>query len=462
MKISDIRLTTTLFLFAASITQCGSPLHPASPPNQVLSASLPDTDNDDWLHVEGHSIVDQKGRAVWLTGTNWFGFNTGTNAFDGLWAVNLEEAVAAIAEHGFNILRVPLSVELVDSWRQEIYPAPRSINTYVNPELEGKNSLEVFERLLNASRQHGLKLLIDMHSPNSEAMGHIDAVWYKGDMTVEKFYRAWEWLAERYKDNDTIVAFDLKNEPHGKPYQDGESAIWDNSANINNWKKTAETAALRILAIHPRVLVLVEGVEAYPMAGKSYASRNEKEYYSNWWGGNLRGVADQPVDLGFYQSQLVYSPHDYGPAVFKQPWFYEGFDKDTLYKDVWRDNWAFIMEQDLGALLIGEWGGFMDGGDNEKWLMAIRDFIGERFIHHTFWCFNANSGDTGGLVEHDFKTWDLKKYALVRKVLWQDRKGRFVGLDHKIPLGSGKNGTTVTQYYDEENEPPRVSFETRR
>ena len=33
-------------------------------------------------------------------------------------------------------------------------------------------------------------------------------------------------------------------------------------------------------------------------------------------GGNFRGVRDYPIDLGKYKSQLVYSPHDYGPLVY--------------------------------------------------------------------------------------------------------------------------------------------------
>lgn len=32
----------------------------------------------------------------------------------------------------------------------------------------------------------------------------------------------------------------------------------------------------------------------------------------------------------------------------------------------------------------------------------LRDFMIENRIHHTFWCFNENSGDTGGLVYDNF------------------------------------------------------------
>ena len=62
------------------------------------------------------------------------------------------------------------------------------------------------------------------------------------------------------------------------------------------------------------------------------------------------------------QDQLVYSPHDYGPLVFDQPWFQGTFDKTTLDHDVWDPNWLYMHEENIAPLLIGEWGGFMDGG----------------------------------------------------------------------------------------------------
>ena len=74
-------------------------------------------------------------------------------------------------------------------------------------------------------------------------------------------------------------------------------------------------------------------------------------------------------------------------------------------------------------------------GDNLKWMEYFRQLIAEKHLHHTFWCFNANSGDTGGLVKDDFKTWDEEKYNFVKAVLWQTEDGKFIGLDHVVPLG---------------------------
>src|SRR5829696_2540574 len=45
----------------------------------------------DWLHTRGNQIIDEAGNPVWLTGTNWFGFNATERVFHGLWSANMTE-----------------------------------------------------------------------------------------------------------------------------------------------------------------------------------------------------------------------------------------------------------------------------------------------------------------------------------------------------------------------------------
>ena len=396
---------------------------------------------DDWLHTDGSKILDKDGKEVWLTGVNWFGYNTGTNTFDGLWNSELVSSVEAIADHGFNLIRVPMSAELINQWSEGEYPKANYNNAY-NEELNSMNSLEIFDYFLKLAEENGLKVMPDIHSAETNASGHTVNLWYTDKVTVKDYYHALEWLADRYKDNDTIVAFDLKNEPHGKPNEGDAAAIWNDSKDANNWKYVAETAASKVLAKNPNVLIMVEGIEIYPKNIKKngdYSSTNSDDYYFNWWGGNLRGVKDYPIDLGKYQDKLVYSPHDYGPTVYQQPWFEGDYTYKSLMKDCWKDNWFYIQKQDIAPLLIGEWGGFMTE-PNLTWMTYMRKLIKDNHVNHTFWCFNANSGDTGGLVKDDFVTWDEEKYDFVKEVLWQEG-GKFVGLDHAIPLGD--NGITL-------------------
>lgn len=396
---------------------------------------------DDWLHTDGSRILDKDGKQVWITGVNWFGYNTGTNTFDGLWNSKLEPTVKAIADHGFNLIRVPISAQLINQWAAGEYPRANYNNAY-NPALNDMDSLEIFDYFLTLAEGCGIKVMPDIHSAETDASGHNVNLWYTSKVSVEDYYAALEWMAERYKDNDTIIAYDLKNEPHGKPNEGKNAAIWNDSRDPNNWKYVAETAAARILAKNPNVLILVEGTEIYPKNDKGdYSSTDSEDYYFNWWGGNLRGVKDFPVDLGKYQDKLVYSPHDYGPTVYEQPWFQGGYTYESLMRDCWRDNWLYIQEDDVAPLLIGEWGGFMRE-PNLTWMTYVRQLIKTYHLNHTFWCLNANSGDTGGLLLDDFTTWDQEKYNFVKEVLWQE-DGKFVGLDHAIPLGD--NGITTAE-----------------
>ena len=398
---------------------------------------------DDWLHTDGNKILDKDNKQVWLTGVNWFGYNTGTNTFDGLWNSELVSSVKAIADHGFNLIRVPISAQLINQWAGGEYPKANYNEAY-NTDLNAMNSLEIFDYFLKLAEENGMKVMPDIHSAETDASGHTVNLWYTDKVSAKEYYGALEWMAERYKDNDTIIAYDLKNEPHGKPNEGTNAAIWNDSKSDNNWKYVAETAAKKILAKNPNVLIMVEGTEIYPKNLKNnadYSSTNSADYYFNWWGGNLRGVKDYPIDLGKYQDKLVYSPHDYGPTVYEQDWFKGSYSYDTLIKDCWQDNWLYIQKDNIAPLLIGEWGGFMEE-PNLKWMTAMRKLIKNYHLNHTFWCFNANSGDTGGLVLDDFTTWDEEKYNFVKEVLWQENN-KFVGLDHEIPLG--ENGITLKE-----------------
>ncbi|MBP5179850.1 MAG: glycoside hydrolase family 5 protein [Clostridiales bacterium] len=409
------------------------------------SVQVESVQGDDWLTTNGDQIVDQNGTPVWLTGCNWFGYNTGSNIFDGVWACNMREALESIADHGFNLLRIPMSAELLLQWSNGEYPEANYNHAY-NSELESMNSLEIFDYALSILEANGVKVMIDIHSLPTDAMGHNLPLWYTDEFTVDDYYEALDWLSARYANNDTIIAYDLKNEPHGKA-SEPDHAIWNDSEDENNWRYVAQTAGNIILDNNPHALIMIEGIQIYPIdpATNNFTSTNDEDYYNSWWGGNLRAVADYPIDFGSPErnAQIVYSPHDYGPTVYMQPWFEGGFTYESLYEDYWHEAWLYIDEEQIAPLLIGEWGGFMTG-DNLTWMTYMRQLIADYHLNHTFWCFNANSGDTGGLVLDDFVTWDNDKYNFVREVLWQDENGTFIGLDHVVPLGS--NGMCLSDY----------------
>ncbi len=461
-------MRSQFFRRAAAILAAGAMLMQVSASVPGTAETAPDTYHDDWLHVENAQIVDMYGNPVWMTGCNWFGYNVGSQVFDGVWSQNMHSMLNQIADHGFNLLRVPMSTELLLQWKNHDPDPMVKVNTYANPELsvdgteggEVMYSFDIWNKAVEWCRENGIKIMIDIHSAETASAGHQVALWYTDKFSTEDWLEALEWVADYYKDDDTIVAIDLKNEPHGTADVAPDFAKWDDSTDPNNWKYAAERGAAAVLGANPNLLVMVEGVEVYPKfedgndwnsPNIDYANYPYSYYHHTWWGGNFRGVKDHPLEnIGENNSQLVYSPHDYGPLVYEQDWFYDGFTQETLMEDVWYDNWFYLVDQHIAPLLMGEWGGFIDeehdtDGKNVQWMTALRDLMIEYHINHTFWCFNENSGDTGGLVYDNFSTWDEEKYALVEPALWQDEEGRFISLDHSIPVGA--NGISLSEYY---------------
>ena len=438
---------------------------------QPVTAKAADDCNDDWLHCEGSRIFDKDGNEVWLTGANWFGFNCTENSPHYLWSGDINDLVKDIADHGVNVLRLPVSTELLYNWMIGDPDPIESINPNNDPSYpfnvdliraDGSvcDSKELFDILLKKCKENGIKAFIDIHSPESNNSGHNYGLWYGKsftandgkavEVTTDVWIKTLAWCADEYKNDDTLIGFDLKNEPHSKYGGAPIDAIWDDSDAPNNWKKAAEDCANAILAKNPNALILIEGVEGF-------------EGHGAWWGGNLRGVAKYPVTPTSGTGQIVYSPHDYGPIVSDQPWFHKDFTEKTLLDDYWRDTWAYLVENDKYPLLIGEWGGKLDGGDNEKWLGLLRDYMIKNHINHTFWCLNDDSGDTGGLWKdiqfgttqnadgtisgHTTINWDTKKYeTYYYPAIWKTSETKkFIGLDHQVPLG--KNGISLSEYY---------------
>ncbi len=453
----------------AALTLCVSNVTTVVPANAV------DDGNDDWLHAVGSRLYDKDGNEVWLTGANWFGFNCTENCAHGLYAADVDVFLSNVADKGINIIRFPISSELLKSWMDGTPNPVNSVQAGYEPPyvdinrdfvLEDgktmKDSMQIFDVIMAKCKKYGIKAMIDIHSPHSDNSGHNYELWYgKAGITTDVWIDTLVWLADKYSDDDTIIGYDLKNEPHGKRGYTGDTcpsdiAKWDGSTDENNWAYAATKCANAILEVNPNALIFIEGVEQYPKTELGYtydtpdvweAKGDESPWYGAWWGGNLRGVRDYPITPDSGTSQIVYSPHDYGPSVYAQTWFDKDFTTQTLLDDYWYDTWAYIVEEDIAPLLIGEWGGHMDGAENQKWMTLLRDYMIDNHINHTFWCLNPNSGDTGGLLSYDFTTWDEEKYGLFEPSLWQTDSGKYIGLDHQQPLGVNDTGISVADFY---------------
>ncbi|HEY7126569.1 MAG TPA: glycoside hydrolase family 5 protein [Ktedonobacterales bacterium] len=368
-------------LLLGACSNAASPIpSPTLPPPPAITG---------FLHTQGGQLVDSADQEVHLTGVNWFGFETDTFAPHGLWARNWREMLAQIASAGFNTIRLPYSNQLFDP-----ASAPQSIDYQINPDLQGLRGLALMDTIIQGAGKLGLKVILDQHRPDAQGQS---GLWYTDNVPESRWISDWVMLAQQYQGNPTVIGADLHNEPHSP-------ATWGDGNPATDWRLAAERAGNAILAVNPDWLIIVEGTEQYQ--GDSY-----------WWGGNLEGAADYPVRLS-EPDKLVYSAHDYGPGVSNQPWFHAPDFPQNL-PAIWERQWAYLQLEGKTPILLGEFGGRSMGLDTEGiWQRSLVSYLKQYQINYTYWAWNADSVDTGGLLEPDWKTLDAAKMDVLSAYQW--------------------------------------------
>ncbi len=344
------------------------------------------------LSTSGAKIVDAKGDRVLLQGVNWFGMETETHAPHGLWKRDYKEMLAQIKNLGYNLIRLPYSVEALRSL--SVSGIDFSIGS--NRELEGKTPIGIMDAIVEEAQRQGLLILLDSHRLNNK---RIPQLWYGDGYTEADWINTWLQLAQRYKNQPNIIGADLKNEPHGK-------ASWGTDDLATDWRLAAERAGNAILNINPNWLIVVEGVE----------NNVPGQYLTiHWQGGNLEGVLKYPVRLSV-ANKLVYSPHEYGPSVYKQPYFDDqNFPRNLI--DRWQIGFHYIASQQKAPILVGEFGGRLNDKKEVIWMREFVKYIHEKNLSFAFWSWNPNSEDTGGILLDDWSTVDLPKQKLISQLL---------------------------------------------
>ncbi|WP_438447010.1 cellulase family glycosylhydrolase [Gorillibacterium sp. sgz5001074] len=342
-----------------------------------------------YYHTDGSRIVDSNGAAAQWNGLNWFGFETSNYSPHGLWSYSMDFFLDQIKEHGYNLIRVPYCNEMLDAGA-----SPSSINYAVNPDLQGLKPIQILDKLVEKAGKRGIKLFLDRHRPDS---GGQSELWYTSRYPEERWISDWKMLAKRYAGNPTVIGADLHNEPHG-------AATWGSGDLSTDWRLAAERAGNAILEENPDWLIIVEGNAQY-----------NGDYY--WWGGQLMGVKDNPVRLK-KPDRLVYSTHDYGPGVASQTWF-NAPDFPNNLPEVWDKHWGYISKQNLAPVLVGEFGGRQTDQTSVEgvWQNKLVDYIKANDLYWTYWTLNPNSGDTGGLLKDDWKTWDTVKQSMLNRAM---------------------------------------------
>jgi endoglucanase len=383
-----------------------------------------------YWHTSGSTILDRNGEPVRIAGVNWFGLETSNFAPHGLWTRDYRDMLDQIAGQGYNTIRLPFSNQLFDPGS-----TPNGIDfaNGRNADLQGRDGLGILDRVIAYAGGVGLRVILDRHRPDASSQA---ALWYT-ERTPESVWIAdWQMLAARYAGDPTVIGADLHNEPHSEDDDPAKSACWGCGDPAVDWRLAAERAGNAILAVNPNWLVFVEGVQCFGPGGVATSRQGAT---CTWWGGNLEGARSFPVRLAV-PNRVVYSAHDYPASVFAQSWFSDPSYPANL-PGVWERFWAFLHVDDVAPVLLGEFGTKLETTSDRRWLDSLTHFLGTGAagLHWTFWSWNPNSGDTGGLLRDDWRTVDDDKRSYLAGGV--DRTGGgHASIQFPLDAGPGPTG----------------------
>jgi endoglucanase len=183
-----------------------------------------------FVHTNAEELVDGNGQQVYLRGINlgdWFEVEGYMFHFDGgpqspreiedltkdllgpakaeefwrQWRANYitEADVDRIAKMGLNSVRVPLH------WK-----------FFTSEDAEG---FKLVDQLVEWARKDGIYVILDMHcAPGGQTGSNIDDSWgypwlYTSQAAQDETVAIWKRIAAHYKNNPTVLGYDLLNEP---------------------------------------------------------------------------------------------------------------------------------------------------------------------------------------------------------------------------------------------------------
>lgn len=357
------------------------------------------TESQSW-GTSGNQILNPMGDKTQLQSVNWFGFESSDGVIGGLWARSYKDMLNQILAEGFSTVRLPFASESLTFVPNTTDPGAANY-TYIggpgdpiyvdNVDFLGKSSLQMMDLIVDYAHEIGVNVVLDHHRM-SLGVGTENGLWYDDTYSVDDWVNGWKQLATRYAGYDNVIGADLQNEPY--------QGTWGGGGD-KDWAAAAETAGNAILQVNPNWLIFVEGVQTYD--GSNY-----------WWGGNLMGVADRPIELAL-ANKVVYSPHDYPSSVSSQPWFNDPSYPNNL-PDIWDEYWGYIYRENIAPIWIGEFGTKLQTDSDTEWFEYLSAYLGGDFnndgtrdipesdegMSWAYFGWGPNSGDTGGILQDDW------------------------------------------------------------
>lgn len=282
------------------------------------------------FHTAGSQVVDQQGRPVRLVCAGWFGD-----------LPNYDAQMLALTVAGFNCVRV----------------------SFFNASID--RDLAMIDQTAAAAAKVGVRVIVNNHA--NEGQGNCvsqqaNGLWFDsgpgsdgtdgcgspGTVTAAKFQADWVRVAQHYSGNQTVVGFDLWNEPLEMP--GGSQWGGGGPTDIHAMYQTVGNA---VEAADPGALIICEG----PIA------------WQPLYNADLTHVAGIPVVLSS-PGHVVYSVHLYPSDIGGEP-----FDSGSQYVQVLTQAFGYLITQNIAPVWIGEIGASMNSQDDQAWAATVAPYI---------------------------------------------------------------------------------------
>ena len=377
------------------------------------------------LTTKNGQIIDKNGQLVVLQGVSWFGFNTGNHLLHGLWTADFDTMLKKIKSLGFNAVRIPFQFDFIADPNIQ----PSGINTSCNGQPHSCNldvpqdsALHAFQWVVQQFTNNGIYVLLDDHYED-DTYTNDPAAWLNG----------WKKVAGLFKDNP-LIGYDLYNEP------DSHQITWDGSgSNAPAWDASSLAAMDALYSIDSSKLFLIEGTGQGLLEsnwGDGFATDADAAKQASTPKNFFNQLMNKP-----YVSQVVLSPHVYGPDGTNG----NGADESdqTRAFTVWSRLFGYLNNNFLSGnnkqsgfciddktchlfpIAVGEFGGKFDV--NDPWYkkdlatnINLVNFLNQLTSHQAnwfYWDWNPNSGNTGGILKNDWKTIDCNKVNFLEENL---------------------------------------------
>ncbi|KAK9809361.1 hypothetical protein WJX73_008925 [Symbiochloris irregularis] len=415
-----------------------------------------------FISVENGVIVGTDGRPIVLHGLNWFGFDTQSTTVDGIYegssTITGDFATVAyrISLLGYNSLRIPFSFQTLFNLQPVSYTRSCTVTstaaivenatppgvTFTNygsvppipapPQGYGNgicNSYlpndSVYTRFLYVIRyfaKQGFYVILDNQL-------NLDPT---AVQTPSKWVQLWtQVITDLTSDSITAghIMVDILNEP------DSRNIRWE--ASNGNLGATALylNAMDAIYQVSQSTLFLIEGTGQQSSGALCWGDGfvTDQSYLQKFGGSDPSPFFDKLLGRPYLQNVII-APHYYGPSISKATSDYSGAALVQRATRSWGHLTAspgYCSTSDSSdcyvfPAIIGETGSQVESSQDADFYNTFIAYLKNTGIgkdgqhsavpHVFWWAWNANSGDTGGIVGDDWLTIQWRKQALLQQI----------------------------------------------